>query len=263
MAWLHMHYHSEALRMPVHMEILLPQHVSGGSRKVMDPGPYQTLYLLHGRGDDHTAWMRRTSVERYVEGLPLAVVMPAGHLGYYTDMMYGRDYFRFISEELPVLCERMFPLSSASEDRFISGASMGGYGAVKAGLLASDTFGAAASFSGAMDAVKVFERIGDKLAADIFGSREAVKGSVNDLFAGAEALVQTGKRCPELYMWCGTGDIFHDENVRFKEHALKLGLPLTYEEGPGDHQWKYWDRCIERMLDWLPLRISNVEKGRG
>lgn len=260
MAWLHMHYHSETLRMPVSMEVLLPQHIAGGSRKAKDPGPYQTLYLLHGMSDDHTAWMRRTSIERYVEGLPLAVVMPAGHLSYYTDMAKGRDYFQFLSEELPAFCERQFPLSSSREDRFIAGLSMGGYGALKTGLLTPDKYRAAASFSGALDASFMYNRMSPKLAGEIFGDTDAsITGSVNDLFETALNLSQSEQSSPDLYMWCGTEDFLYDCNVRFRDHAMACGLPLTYEEGPGDHSWKYWDQCIERVLHWLPLRKSNVE----
>lgn len=259
MAWLHIHFNSEVLRMPVPMEVLLPQHIGGGSRTVKDPGPYQTLYLLHGMSDDHTAWMRRTNIERYIEGLPLAVVMPAGHLGWYTDMTYGRDYFKFITEELPSICERMFPLSNRREDRFIAGLSMGGYGAMKAGLLAADTFCAAASFSGAMDITNVYDRIDSRLAADIFGRKADLGKSKNNLFISAEQLVKSNKLYPKLYMWCGTEDFLYDSNVRFKEHAMELGLPLTYEEEPGNHDWKYWDTCIERILRWLPLRDKVIK----
>lgn len=262
MAWLHVHYHSETLRMPVPMEVLLPQHRSGGSRGTADPGPYPALYLLHGRSDDHTAWMRRTCVERLVEGLPLAVVMPAGHLGYYTDMVYGRDYFRFITQELPLLCERMFPLSSRREDRFIAGASMGGYGAIKAGLLASDTFGAAASLAGALRVEGVYDRLEPRLAADIFGDRASLTGSVNDLFAAAERLAQADVPLTPLYAWCGTEDFLYGDHQEFAAWAAKCGLPLTHEEGPGDHQWKYWDKALERVLEWLPLRRSAPAEGR-
>lgn len=261
MAWLHVHYHSEALRMPVPMEVLVPQHVSGGSRGAADPGPYAALYLLHGRSDDHTAWMRRTAVERYTEGLPLAVVMPAGHLGYYTDMAYGRDYFRFITEELPAVCERMFPLSPAREDRFIAGNSMGGYGAMKAGLRAADRFAGAYSLSGAMDAENAYARLDARLAADIWGSRSGVAGGADDLFAEAERLAAGNGPKPELYMWCGTEDFLYPENVRFKEHALRWGLPLVYEEGPGDHTWKHWDRELERVISRLPLRSAEERGG--
>ncbi len=48
-------------------------------------GPFPVLYLLHGLSDDHTAWARRTSLERYVSGLPLIVVMPNGERSFYTD----------------------------------------------------------------------------------------------------------------------------------------------------------------------------------
>jgi putative tributyrin esterase len=259
MAWLHVHYHSETLRMPVPMEVLLPQHVAGGSHKADDPGPYQTVYLLHGMTDDHTAWIRRTSVERYVERLPLAVVMPAGHLGWYTDMAYGRDYFKFITEELPAICERMFPLSGERKDRFIAGLSMGGYGALKAGMLAPDKYSAAASFSGAFNMMKLYDRLSPELVADVFGSKEALIGSLNDPFAAAEKLAKSDSQPPNFYMWCGTEDFLYDDNVRLRERLLQLGLPLTYEEGPGGHEWKHWDRCVERIIDWLPLRRSILE----
>ena len=48
-------------------------------------GPFPVFYLLHGLSDDHTAWTRRSSIERYVAGLPLIVVMPNGERGFYTD----------------------------------------------------------------------------------------------------------------------------------------------------------------------------------
>ena len=257
MAWLHIHFISESLGMPVPMEVLLPQYIAGGTRAVKYPGPYQTLYLLHGMGDDHTSLLRRTSIERYVENLPLAVVMPAGHISWYTDMAYGKNYFKFITEELPALCERMFPLSNAREDRFIAGFSMGGYGAIKAGLLASDTFSSAASFSGGVDVMDCSELLGENLFNDIFGNKENLKYSDNNLFVAAEHLAASNKPRSQLYMWCGTEDFFYDANVRFKQHALKLGLPLTYEDGPGNHECKYWDMCIQRILKWLPIRKSD------
>lgn len=253
MAWLHVHYNSEILTMPVAMEVLLPQHIAGGSRRVDTPGPYPTLYLLHGMGDDHTAWMRRTSIERYVEKLPLAIVMPAGHLGWYTDMAYGKRYFTFITEELPRICERMFPLSPARRDRFIAGISMGGYGAIKAGLLAPETFGKAASLAGAVDVRSALNLLEPKMAQDIFGDKNRITNSPHHLFTVAEELAATKNSCPELYMWCGTEDFLYPDNLRFKTHLTQLHLPLTYEEGPGDHQWEYWDHQLPRLIEWLML----------
>lgn len=95
---------------------------------------YPVLYLLHGLSDDHTIWHRRTSIERYVSALGLAVVMPNVGKSFYTDMANGGNYFTFITEELPTLVQSYFPVSAKREDNFIAGLSMGGYGAFKVAL---------------------------------------------------------------------------------------------------------------------------------
>jgi S-formylglutathione hydrolase FrmB len=247
LAWHHIRYYSEALRMPTAMEVLVPQQGK----------PVATLYLLHDMGDDHTAWFRRTSVERYAAKLPLAVVMPAGHLGWYTDMVYGKHYFAFVAKELPALCERLFPLSGGREHRFIAGAGMGGYGAIKAGLLAADTFCAAASFSGALDVSNVYDSLDPRLAADIFGPKEQLPGSGNDLFAAAERLAAQSERSrPEFYMWCESGSPLQTDNVRFRDRLLQLGLSVSYEELQENQGWAGWDMALQRLLAQLPLPAS-------
>jgi S-formylglutathione hydrolase FrmB len=56
-----------------------------------------------------------------------------------------------------------------------------------------------------------------------------------------------------LYQCCGTEDFLYDQNQRFLVLAQSLNLDLTYEEGPGEHVWGYWDTMIQRLLAWLPL----------
>jgi hypothetical protein len=48
--------------------------------------------LLLYIADDHTAWQRWMSIERYAEGLNLAIVMPVVHLSFYADMAHGGKY---------------------------------------------------------------------------------------------------------------------------------------------------------------------------
>jgi putative tributyrin esterase len=220
-------------------------------------GSYPTLYLLHGMSDDHTIWQRRTSIERYVSDMGIAVVMPTVHLSWYTDMYLGQKYWTFISEELPKICRGFFHnMSSRSEDTFAAGLSMGGYGALKLGLGASDTFGAVASLSGAVDVAEICDREGrdeTSMFYNIFGPVDAVRGSENDLFAQAEKLAASGKAKPPIYLWCGTEDGLLDHNVRMRDHLVKLGFDVTYEQSPGDHSWKHWDDKIQTVLNWLPI----------
>ena len=247
MAHLVVDYYADALGVQTRMHVLLPQRPAAGKAK--------TLYLLHGMSDDEGTWMRRTSIDRYAEEHGLAVVMPDGGLGWYTDMYRGLAWFKFISEELPALCRRFFPiLSDKREDTYIGGNSMGGYGALKCALRAPRTFSKVISLSGALDAADT--AINNTVPAtrryweDVFGPAEDVSGSENDLFAAATALTDPALR-PRIYMWCGTEDFLYAQNIRMRDHLRALGYDLTYEESPGDHQWRYWDKKIADALDWL------------
>ena len=247
MAHLVVDYYADALGVQTRMHVLLPQRLAAGKAK--------TLYLLHGMSDDEGTWMRRTSIERYAEEKGLAVVMPDGGLGWYTDMYRGLAWFKFISGELPALCRRFFPiLSDKREDTYIGGNSMGGYGALKCALRAPQTFSRVISLSGALDAVDT--AINNTVPAtrryweDVFGPAEDVSGSENDLFAAATALTDPALR-PRIYMWCGTEDFLYAQNIRMRDHLRALGYDLTYEESPGDHQWRHWDKKIADALNWL------------
>jgi putative tributyrin esterase len=258
MALIHCDFSSEVLGLYTSMCVILPQPTRAEIQtRSHSDHKYPTLYLLHGLSDDHTVWQRRTSIERYVEPLSLAVVMPAVHRSFYTDMAVGYRYWTFISEELPELARHFFPLSAAREDNFVAGLSMGGYGAFKLALTYPDRYAAAASLSGALDMVRAAKENDEEWQAEIkriFGNRRNIARSGNDLFYLAEQVAKgKGVKLP-LYQWCGTEDVLYPANVRFHTHAQALGLDLTYEEGPGEHEWKYWDQQIQRVLDWLPLR---------
>lgn len=259
MALLHVDFFSNVLGMCMQMDVILPQRTKGqiGAEGKGSNGKYPTLYLLHGMSDDSTVWQRRTSIERYVDDMGIAVVMPTTHLGWYTDMHHGLKYWTFISEELPEICQEFFPnMSTKREDNFVAGLSMGGYGAMKMGLRAADRFGASASLSGALDVRHLAEKGNPpyEFWYNIFGPLDKVEGSDNDLFELARRLKFSGKPLPKLYMWCGTEDFLYKDNMNMKEHLTDLGYDLTYEEAPGDHQWKYWDHKIQDVLSWLPIR---------
>src|SRR5690349_7712720 len=123
------HFFSEVLTLQSTMYVLLPQRTLDEIKNKRKP-TYRTLYLLHGHSDDHTAWQRWTSIERYVEGLNLVLVMPAVNLSFYTDMAHGSKYWQFISDEVPAVARELYSLSFKREDNFVAGLSMGGYGAL-------------------------------------------------------------------------------------------------------------------------------------
>ena len=259
MALIHCDFFSDVLGMCAEMDVILPEETKGqiGMEGTRKDGKYPTLYLLHGMSDDHTIWQRRTSIERYVADYGIAVVMPSTQLGWYTDMYMGHKWWTYISKELPAICRSFFPyMSDKREDTFAAGLSMGGYGALKCGLSAPETFSAVATLSGGLDVADICENQDreDHLWEDIFGPKEKVRGGENDLFAVAEKLkAEKPELMPKIFQWCGTEDFLYKANCDMRDHLQKLGYDLTYTETAGDHQWKYWDREIQNVLSWLPI----------
>lgn len=249
-------FSSETLGLLCSMYVLLPQRKLEEMKNKRAP-KYRTLYLLHGHSGDHTDWQRFTSIERYVEGLNIAVVIPEVHLSFYNDMVHGGKYWQFISEEVPAVVRDIFPLSSQRKDNFVAGLSMGGYGAFKLALTHPDRFAAAASLSGALDIWAVVnprnprnEKAWLAEMRTVFGDPSKVPGSKHDLMALAKK-VDKGTVKPRLYQCCGTEDELIEDNIRFRNVLHKLPFDLTYEEGPGDHNWDYWDKVIQRALAWM------------
>lgn len=260
MALIHCDFYSEVLQLNTSICAIIPQHPYSEIQSRKPDRKYQTLYLLHGLSDDHTIWQRRTSIERHAP-FGLAVIMPDVNRSFYTDMACGNRYGTFISDELPYLCRSFFHLSEAREDNFIAGLSMGGYGAFKLALTYPERYMAAASLSGALDITQTVQA-GDEAwqteLTAIFGNPDNVAGSEHDLFHLTRQLVQADRVRPSLYQCCGTEDFLYDQNIRFQEFAGSVELDLTYEEGPGEHEWGYWDQQIQRVLDWLPLNHEPI-----
>jgi S-formylglutathione hydrolase FrmB len=270
MALIHAHFFSEALGMQRTMDVVLPQKANGiGVNGEDSEAELPVLYLLHGWSDDHTIWQRRTSIERYALEKGLAVIMPGSDLGFYTDMKYGYDFWEFFSRELPEITTEFFPrISKRREYTFVAGLSMGGFGALKLGINCPERFGAAASLSGLVDPLWQYKNgSANEAWLNIFGDEDEVRGSVNDLPFMMEKLIAEsaapGKAVPKFFQTCGTEDFLYEINAAFRDR-FKDRVDLTYHEEPGSHEWSYWDRNIQRVLNWLPIPANQgTEKKEG
>lgn len=237
MACLSWTFHSPSLRMSTHAFVVLPEYPAQ---------PQNTLILLHGLSGACDTWNRRTSIERYAQKHNLAVIMPEVQRSWYTDMVYGLPYFTFITDELPRLAANTLRVPVDPAHLYVGGLSMGGYGALKCALRAGDVFSRGASLSGAAD---IRQLPPGGYWEDVFGPREQIPGSFNDLFAAAKALPPENR--PPLYMWCGTEDSLLPGNHALRDHLLALGYDLTYAESAGNHAWQWWDLHIQDVLRWL------------
>jgi len=249
MAFIQCDFHSEVLGFGTSINVILP--------KKDNKEKYSVLYLLHGLTDDHTAWQRKTSIERYANKKNLAVIMPTVQRSFYTDMAKGYDYWTYMTEELPEIVHDFFPISPKRENNFVAGLSMGGYGAFKWALRKPEKFKAAASLSGALNmARRIFDFKDNKDRMKefrlIYGDLNKVKNSKNDLFYLLKKLKNYSGEIPLLYQCCGTDDFLYKDNIMFKNLCEEEGIVLTYNDEKAGHEWDYWDRKIKDIINWLP-----------
>ncbi|NMC29806.1 MAG: esterase family protein [Pelolinea sp.] len=253
-------FRAKSLYMPITINVLLPSFFEhAATEESLDEVYkdkqfcYKTLYLLHGGVEDAHSWLAYTNIEKYADKHKLAVVLPSVGNSFYTDLVHGPAYWTFVSEELPRFCQSVFPLSDKREDNFVAGLSMGGYGAFKMALNHPDRFAAAISLSGALDIVGVLtqpDMIRNKLE-DYFENLAAVQNTGNDLFYQLKKLKGSGTKIPRLYMACGVDDFIYAINQKYLKFLKEEKVPVTYEEGPGAHEWNFWDTYIERGINWL------------
>jgi putative tributyrin esterase len=255
MAFATINYFSQSLRKASSCNIVFPD----------DPGiarPWAVFYLLHGLSDDHTIWMRRTSIERYVAGLPLVVVMPDGGRGWYTNSVSpgGLHYEDDLIKDVVGLVDHTFPVKAERAGRAIGGLSMGGYGAVKLGLKHHEMFASVNSHSGALAFLHRTAKDASELSPEfttIFGDHP--KGSDDDPFALVEKLDHG--RLPALRIDCGTDDFLLQENRAFHKHLGSLNIAHEYEEFPGNHDWAYWDNHVQQAVAFHARNLGLKAQG--
>lgn len=220
-------------------------------------GPFPVLYLLHGLSDDHTAWTRRTSIERYLHDVPLIVIMPNGERGWYTDAVNNPNaaFETFITRDLVGFVDGMLNTIAERRGRAIAGLSMGGYGAFKLALKHPDLFCAAVSFSGALDMQARMDNMPERSAeyTITFGGR--IAGTQEDVFTLLRQADPDTR--PALWMSCGTDDFLIDDNRRAHKLMESLNIPHFYREDPGfAHGWNYWDLMIQEALTFLKEQLG-------
>ena len=236
---LHCSFYSECLGRDAQVTVLLPAGTTS---------PCPTLYLLHGLSDSAESWLNKTALERLGDAHKMAIVLPNAARSFYCDMAYGDAWYTHISQEIPRLCESLFPVTRDPAKRYIAGNSMGGYGALKIALKNPGQFSKVGLISAVLD-VQQFVNDAFMYQRDwqlCFGG--TCVPDAEDVLK----LTTNAPSLPRLYHYCGTDDFLVEGNRRFLALCSQLQIPVdsTWEPG-GVHEWAYWDKQLPALLDWL------------
>lgn len=244
-------FQSQTLHYPIRIRMVLPTD----RRKSFDE-KFPVLYLFHGA--DHAAWVHNTAVERYAEQTGIAVVMPDNaNTAWRTarvelpDVPYMRgrteDYEAFLATELPSVLAKYFPISTAREDSYIAGLSLGGYGAAYHAFTRPQDYAAVGIFSGALFDTGMFAVDRTKM------TKEELKAKLfPDLVQPIYDIAANGGDFPKVFMMNGTKDV-QEFSPLYAEILRENGAEVytDFTSHAFGHEWPFWDICIRTFLPWI------------
>ncbi|WP_372743974.1 alpha/beta hydrolase [Lutibacter sp.] len=209
---------------------------------------FSVVYLLHGAGGDHKAWIGKApSIKEYADKYNVIIVCPDGEkTSWYFDSPIDEtmQYETYITKELVSEIDKSYKTLPTNKNRAISGYSIGGHGALYLAFKHPDIWGATASMSGGVD-IRPFP-----LSWDI-SKRLGVYAENPQVWESNTVInlvyLLNGKNLKILFD-CGVDDFFYDANVRLHKKLLERNIPHDYTERPGGHTNIYWRNSIDYQM---------------
>ncbi|MCD7954625.1 MAG: hypothetical protein LUG93_02475 [Lachnospiraceae bacterium] len=275
---------SRILFMPADVTVLLPEEPAAEGEKL------NVVWLLHGACGDHRSFLATADLDGMMNKHRMVMVLPSAlnsDFGNYEQFGTGYNFPAYFFDELMPFIYATFPVSLAKEDNYLAGVSMGGFGAFSLGLQRPEKF-AALGVMGAslresdflkdyinMDSAK-FRKIvladRKKFPTEYGRAGEGMKlkelnvitkyPTVRDFLASPDAMwerfpeVAARGELPEIYVACGTEDLFYPATVRLQKLAEELGVAdrmyFKIAEGVG-HNGDFFDAEIGCFLDYFHI----------
>ncbi|MFT7773907.1 alpha/beta hydrolase [Roseateles sp.] len=264
----------QSKRGPIDFQLYLPHGDAPAAQR------YPLLLLLHGRGDNMSAWTRVKDVLddmiAAAEIPPLIAVMPdapwSRRGGYYVDSAHveGAPVETLLLDELLPHIEAQWPVRRGREFRIVGGYSMGGYGAVRFSLARPHAFGAAIVLSPAIytplppkgSSAREFGAFGRD--STLFFDELYEASNYPALLAARQA------SHPALRMFIAAGDQEYphpdpaDASHDIDLEAHRLFSRLRREPGSaaalrimdGGHDWPVWQPAFREGLRWCARRLA-------
>ena len=257
-----MEFHARSIMQHANFTFVLPNDVEMEEvfdKKYYDRDP-MNLILLHGLTGTDTDWLYGGVAQEMAIQYNLNIVMPTTGNSFYLDRGYtGANYSEFVGEELIKYIHQTFGIEFTRENTLIGGLSMGGYGAIHTALAYPESFSGCIALSSALiirslaggEDNAVNSVTPPAMRRDVFGEAEKLIGSDKDPEAQYTKLKTAGKAIPRIYMAIGTEDALLEDNRNFRDFLKREKADYIYEEGPGKHNWTFWNEYINKGLKAL------------
>jgi len=213
------------------------------------------VILLHGVYGSSWAWTQKggvhiTAWQMIQKGTikPMVIAMPSDGLwgdgsGYLPHK--DKNFEKWIVEDVPQAVIENIPSVSVTSDLFISGLSMGGFGALRLGIKYSNKFKAISAHSAITAIEQMASFVEESLENYYQMSKE--ENSVWGIVANNKG------NLPKIRFDCGTEDPLLEHNRKLHQQFTEANINHIYEEFSGGHDWEYWQKNILGTLRFFDL----------
>ena len=206
--------------------------------------------LLHGVYGSAWSWSLSGGAHQTVQEMinllkikPMTLVMPSDGLwgdgsGYTKHS--GLDFEKWIVEDVIKAVKELIPQVKNTTKTFISGLSMGGFGALRLGAKYGNVFDAISAHSAITELNQMEEFVEESL-------EEYVQETPEDESV-LKTILNNQKNLPPLRFDCGRDDILIKHNRLLSKELEACNIPHEYQEFEGKHEWEYWQKHLKDTL---------------
>lgn len=222
--------------------------------KAKPAGVLPAVYLLHGWAGNYSQWEKNSDLQKYADTYNTIIICPDG----FYDSWYinspekkGQNFADFFKLELYPTLLKQYPIDT--NNVFITGLSMGGFGALSLFLDAPNRFRGAGSTSGILDIVSFPNKWGMK---NIFGEFEKYP----DRYLNASPLERIGRTAigdKFIIFDCGREDFAYPVNEGFARKCSEMKLNYVFISQPGKHEHPYWKAALDIQMKYF-MRLAGV-----
>jgi S-formylglutathione hydrolase FrmB len=216
---------------------------------------YPVLYLLHGGGQDHTAFATRSWFRAQASRDMIIITPNVGDSWYVNSVADPKaKYEDFVVKDLVEYVDSKYRTIASREGRAVAGVSMGAWGAMLLGLKHHQLFAAVGAFSAPYGISRQDPKIDmTSRTQQRFGAPETAERRERDPSTLVADIPL--ESVPWLYLACGNQDLFVADNRRFVERLTARKIPYEYRElSPFGHSWDVWDGQLVNFIDVLSKR---------
>lgn len=215
------------------------------------------VLLLHGVYGSAWSWAHNGGVHFTLNELIMKGELPPMILAMPSDGLWGDgsaylphngyDFEKWITEDVIDAVIESIDGAQEASPLFISGLSMGGFGALRIGAKYGYKFSGMSGLSSitSLPQMKLFVQ-------------ESLKSYVQQNIID-EDLMSTFKnylhQLPPIRFDCGTSDLLIKYNRELHHKMESEGILHIYEEYPGGHEWHYWSQHITASLKFFAEQL--------